>query len=71
MPLSCWTIDGHEAPVAKSLIDVKDEVKEDLAEGAYLIQVPAIALTSGTVRVNLSVDSGLLTAIDSAGEGSG
>ncbi len=58
--------DGHEAPTAMSLNEVKREVKEDLAEGAYLIQVPVIPLTSKSVRVNLSMDSGLLAAIDDA-----
>lgn len=55
-----------EMPAPKALEEVAKEFADDLAAGAYLIQVPAITLTTKTVRINLSMDSGLVNAIDSA-----
>lgn len=40
------------------------EVREALAEGAFLFAVPLIRLTGRTVKANLTMDAGLLQAID-------
>lgn len=41
---------------------------EDLAQGAFLIAVPYIVPEGKPVRVNLSLDRGMLAAIDAAAE---
>ncbi|MDO6722649.1 type II toxin-antitoxin system HicB family antitoxin [Celeribacter halophilus] len=66
--LDLYFEDATEAPAAKSLNTVHEIYKEDLAEGAYLIQVPLIPRTTKSVRVNLSFDQGLLSAIDNAAD---
>lgn len=47
------------------------EVAEDLAQGAFLIAVPLVQPSSRQKRVNISLDAGTLTAIDTAAEGLG
>lgn len=66
--LDLYFDDVAEAPKAKTHNEVREIYKEDLAEGAYLIQVPLIPRTTKSVRVNLSFDQGLLSAIDSAAD---
>lgn len=44
------------------------EVKAALAEGASLASVPLIRETGRPVKANLSIDSGVLEAIDAAAE---
>ncbi|WP_226560727.1 type II toxin-antitoxin system HicB family antitoxin [Salipiger thiooxidans] len=60
--------DGHAAPVATSLEQLRSELSEDLRDGAYLLQVPHIPRPTKSERVNLSFDRGLLAAIDAAAE---
>lgn len=50
----------------RSLAAVAAEYAEDLAQGAFLVAVPYIVPVGKPVRVNLSLDSGMLAAIDSA-----
>lgn len=45
---------------------IRAEVASDLAEGAFLIAVPYIRRTTAMKRVNISMDSGTLDAIDAA-----
>ncbi len=61
-------LDGEEAPAARghSEIAADPEVAEALAGGAYLLAVPLIRKTERSVRVNLSMDSGTVAAIDEA-----
>lgn len=40
------------------------EVAEALASGAFLLAVPLIQLTGRTTKANITLDAGLLTAID-------
>jgi predicted RNase H-like HicB family nuclease len=42
----------------------RDGVREQLAEGAYLVSVPLIDNDTATVRVNVSFERGVLRAID-------
>jgi len=41
-------------------------VAEDLASGSYLIAVPVVTAKNCSVRVNLSLDKGIVDAIDAA-----
>lgn len=59
---------GWEVPSPRlydTLID-DEEVKEALTEGALLISVPLLSDEGRTVRINVSLDRGLLTQIDDA-----
>ncbi|OYU40116.1 MAG: CopG family transcriptional regulator [Pseudorhodobacter sp. PARRP1] len=47
------------------------EVAGDLAAGAFLIAVPLVQPQSRQKRVNISLDAGTLSAIDSAADGLG
>ncbi len=42
------------------------EVAEFLATGSYLLAVPLVQMTGRTVRANITLDKGLLDAIDHA-----
>jgi predicted RNase H-like HicB family nuclease len=50
----------------RSAAEIAMEHGEDLARGAFLIAVPYIVPMGKPVRVNLSLDAGMLAAIDSA-----
>lgn len=52
----------------RSLEDIRAEFAEDLKEGAYILSVPYIHRLSKSVRVNISLDQGLVEAIDAAAE---
>lgn len=45
---------------------IRAEVSDDLAEGAFLVAVPYVKRTTAMKRVNISMDSGTLDAIDQA-----
>lgn len=45
---------------------IRAEVAEDLAEGAFLVAVPYVKRTTAMKRVNISMDTGTLDAIDQA-----
>ncbi|WP_109464425.1 type II toxin-antitoxin system HicB family antitoxin [Albibacillus kandeliae] len=66
--LDDYFADGHPLPAPRSIEDIRAEVAEDLAEGAYLILVPLIPRPTKSERVNLSLDRGLLQAIDEAAD---
>lgn len=63
-----FLLDSETAPEGRSLEEVVAEVSDDLKEGAYILSVPYIARPSVTVRANISLDRGLLEAIDAAGK---
>ncbi|AJP72942.1 type II toxin-antitoxin system HicB family antitoxin [Sphingomonas hengshuiensis] len=46
--------------------EIAAEYAEDLAKGAFLIAVPRVARTGAPVRINISLDRGILNAIDAA-----
>ncbi len=50
----------HEAIVAR------DDVREALAEGGYLLSVPLIEADTAVVRANVTFERGMLRAIDEA-----
>lgn len=64
-------LEDEEVPMARPLevIRTLPEVKQELAEGAFLIAVPHISLAGRKVKANITLDAGLLDAIDqTAGE---
>ena len=63
--LELWFEDAGDI-VPRSMEQVRAEVAEDLAAGAFLLAVPRVTRNHQTVRVNLSLDRGILEAIDSA-----
>jgi predicted RNase H-like HicB family nuclease len=62
--------EGHKIPAPRPLEKLRrdPEVKAALAEGASLASVPLIRETGKPVKANLSIDSGVLEAIDAAAE---
>jgi predicted RNase H-like HicB family nuclease len=63
--LELWFED--EAEVAPMRLDqVRALVAQDLAEGAFIVAVPLIRQTGKLVRANISLDRGMLDAIDRA-----
>lgn len=63
--LSLW-FEDQDAAQPRALADIRVEAAEALAAGAFLIAVPHIARSGRVVRVNVSIDEGLLSAIDHA-----
>ncbi len=64
--LSLWVEDTPEAVSPRSMAELRadPDVQAALKEGAFLMSVPLIALTGRTVKANLTMDAGLLDAID-------
>ena len=65
--------DGRRMPKARSWAALRKdgEVAEALAEGAVMALVPLIMTSGKSVRANLSLDEGLLRAIDEAARRNG
>lgn len=63
--LSLWFDDaGDVAP--RSLMAILADVAADLAQGAFLVAVPLVTSAGKPTRVNISIDKGILNAIDAA-----
>ncbi|EJW10879.1 DNA-binding protein [Rhodovulum sp. PH10] len=64
---------GQPVPPARSLDEVRsdEEVRESLGAGALLIAVPLLSDAGRTVRINVSLDKGLVDQIDHAAEARG
>ena len=64
--LSLWMEDAPQALTPRSMAELRadPDVQAALKEGAFLMSVPLIALTGRTVKANLTMDAGLLDAID-------
>ncbi len=63
--------EDREIVPARSIEAVREEVAEDLAAGAVLMMIPHIADRRRVVRVNLSLDKGLLDTLDEAARARG
>lgn len=63
--------EDREIILARSIEAVREEVAEDLAAGAVLMLIPHIADLRRVVRVNLSIDKGLLDTMDEAARARG
>jgi predicted RNase H-like HicB family nuclease len=53
-------------PEARGLDAIRSEAAADIAEGAFLLAVPLIRRAFRQVRANISLDKGMLDAIDDA-----
>lgn len=62
---------GIPAPRTADELRQDPEVAEQLVAGSELIVVPLVRESGRTVRANLSIDAGLLDAIDEAADASG
>lgn len=65
--------DGEELPAARGTADImKDEwVAEALAKGDVLVAIPLVFESGKSTRANISLDTGLLQAIDAAAKRAG
>jgi predicted RNase H-like HicB family nuclease len=59
---------GRSVPAARAIDDVRldKEVRASLKAGAVLLAVPLLADAGRTVRINVSLDKGLVDQIDAA-----
>jgi hypothetical protein len=67
--LAEWAADGDEAPPpARSLDELRTDpdVAATLLEGAAFVVVPLVIERARPVRANISLDAGMLEAIDEA-----
>jgi len=64
---------GWPVPSPRPLDEVRldQEVRESMARGAALLLVPLLADAGRTVRVNISMDKGLVDQIDQAASARG
>jgi predicted RNase H-like HicB family nuclease len=63
--LELWFEDGVQTTPMR-LDEIQAKVATDLAEGAFIIAVPYIRQVGRVVRANISLDQGMLDAIDKA-----
>jgi len=63
--LELWFEDASDAQPLP-LDQVRELVADDLAAGAFIVAVPRIRRTGKQVRANISLDRGMLDAIDKA-----
>ncbi|MEP0518570.1 MAG: type II toxin-antitoxin system HicB family antitoxin [Hyphomicrobiales bacterium] len=66
-------LDGETIPEARSLDIVRQDsdVAKDLAEGAFLLAVPLIELSGRSTKANITMDAGLLSAVDTTAQARG
>ncbi|MEJ8474432.1 type II toxin-antitoxin system HicB family antitoxin [Roseibium algae] len=59
-------LEDEDLPHARELAEVRKdpEVLAELAKGAFLILTPLVRLTGRSQRANITIDAGLLSAID-------
>ncbi len=63
--LSLWFEDAEDIE-PRPVEAIRADAAADLAEGAFLVMVPWIGRNSKPARVNISLDRGMLDAIDTA-----
>lgn len=66
-------LEGEVLPEARTLEAVREDadVARDLREGAFLLAVPVIRLSGRTTKANITMDAGLLAAVDSTARARG
>ena len=71
--LADWMSDAGDIPEPRTIetLRLDPEVQEQLADGAAFALVPLLLESGRPVRANLSIDAGLLSAIDSAANAAG
>ncbi|WP_298981623.1 type II toxin-antitoxin system HicB family antitoxin [uncultured Roseibium sp.] len=59
-------LEDGDLPAPRSLAEIKkdEDVAAELAHGAFLIAVPLISFTGRSKKANITMDAGLLQAID-------
>lgn len=63
--LELWFEDQEEV-APRRLDEIRELAKDQLADGAFIVAVPRIVNDHRLKRVNLSIESGILDAIDKA-----
>ena len=63
--LELWFEDAEDI-LPRRLDEIRDLAAADLAEGAFIVAVPRITRSGRQVRANISLDRGMLDAIDRA-----
>lgn len=63
--LELWFEDAGDV-TPRRLGEIREQAAADLAQGAFLISVPRVRRTGKQVRANISLDRGMLDAIDHA-----
>ncbi|UZW55348.1 type II toxin-antitoxin system HicB family antitoxin [Sphingobium sp. JS3065] len=63
--LDLWFEDADDVQ-PRPIDQIRAAVADELAQGAYLLAVPRISAAGKITRVNLSMDRGMLDAIDDA-----
>lgn len=63
--LALW-FEDEAAVDPRDIEAIRSEVSEDLAAGAFLIAIPYVKRSTAMKRVNISMDTGTLDAIDRA-----
>lgn len=63
-------LEGTHAPPARNVNEVAqdDEVAAALRAGAYLLGIPLVSKVNKLTRANISVDKGVMDAIDAAAD---
>ena len=59
-------LEGERLPEPSSIESIRQLATEDLAQGAFLLAVPYVTSYNRPQRINVSIDQGILDAIDSA-----
>ena len=61
-------LENEEQPYSRQVHEIASDpsVAQELASGSYLIAVPLVTAKNRSVRVNLSLDKGIVDAIDAA-----
>jgi predicted RNase H-like HicB family nuclease len=59
-------LEGEKAPKPSSIEAIRAIAADDLAEGAFLLAVPYLSSYNRPQRINISIDRGILDAIDAA-----
>ncbi|MFC4293016.1 type II toxin-antitoxin system HicB family antitoxin [Sphingorhabdus arenilitoris] len=59
-------LEGEKMPVPSPLSEILKLAADDLAQGAFLLAVPYMITKGRPTRVNISLDRGMLDAIDNA-----
>ena len=59
-------LEGEKSPQPSSIEAIRKLAADDLAEGAFLLAVPFLSFYNRPQRINISIDQGMLDAIDAA-----
>ena len=59
-------LEGASPPKPSLIESIRQLAAEDLAQGAFLLAVPYLSTYNRPQRINISIDQGMLAAIDSA-----